>query len=127
MLMKKIIFTLFLITLTGLSISCKTTKEISEDLTAAQIIQLGQDAFESSNYKEAERCYKTVLERFASETATYVEAKYELGHIYIKTKKYDLAKACFTEILEIYDKDTYASLPGSYKKLSQIGLSKIPE
>ena len=125
--MKKTIFTIFMIALTAIFLSCKTTKELSEDLTSAQIIQLGQDAFESSDYKEAERCYKTVIERFSSETATYVEAKYELGHIYIKTKKYDQAKAYFTEILEIYQADIYGSLPGSYKKLAQIGLSKIPE
>lgn len=124
--MKKIIF-ISAIFLTLNLISCKTVKEIPQDLTIAQLIQKGQDAYGIANYEEAETYYLTAIERFGDNTNNYIEAKYELGHLYLKTKKYDKAHAAFTEILELYDYASTGMLPPEYKKLAQIGLSKIPE
>ncbi len=125
--MKKIIFILVNLTFIATFFSCKTTKEIPENSTSIQMIQLGQDAYDRGNYSDAEYYYKETIERYGSDTATYVEALYELGHIYIKTKKYDNAKTCFDEILNVYELDSQNQLPRSYKKLAQIGLSKIPQ
>lgn len=106
--------------------SCATIKELPEDLTAAQIIQKGQNSVIESNWKNAEYCYQTVIERFGTNPVIFVEAKYELGNVYYKSKRYYEAYNTFNEIIELYD---YAggSLPGAYKKLAQIGLGKIPE
>lgn len=124
--MKKLLIILTTL-ITALTLfSCKTIKEIPEDKTSAQIIQMGQNSVSSGDYKSAELCYKTVIERFGSTPQIYVEAQYELGHLYIKQKKYDKAYEIFTEILDLYDQYGLA-LPGSYKKLCQIGLSNIPE
>lgn len=124
--MKKIIFiSILLITLNF--ISCKSTEVVPEDLTIAQLIQKGQDAYGISDYKSAEVYYLTAIERFGDDTNTYIEVKYELGHLYLKTKDYDKAFAAFTEILELYDYASTGLLPPEYKKLAQIGLSKIPE
>lgn len=118
----------FLIALSVLSITaCASIKEIPEDLTAAQIIQLAQNAYDLRDYANAVNCYETVIDRFGSNTIIMIEAKYELGHVYLTEKKYDKAYAIFKEILDIYDQVPYGDLPGSYKKLATIGMSQIPD
>ena len=67
-------------------LSCATIKELPEDLTSAQIIQKGQNALVAGDYKSAEFCYETVIQRFGTNPATFVEAKYELGNAYYKAK-----------------------------------------
>lgn len=124
--MKKL-FTLLTLSILSITIfSCKTVKEIPEGKTSAQIIQMGQNAVSSGDYSSAIFCYQTVIERFGSSPSIYVEAKYELGHVYSKQKKYDQAYKIYTEILELYETNG-AYLPQSYKKLCQIGISHIPD
>ena len=77
--MKKII--ILLSVLLGF-ISCSTVKEIPSDLSAAQLLQLGQNAFESKNYKAAEKYFITTIQRFGTNTNNYIEAQYELAHLY---------------------------------------------
>ena len=124
--MKKLITLAALITISMLFFSCQTLKEIPEDKTSAQIIQMGQNYVGNSEYKSAEFCYNTVIERFGSDPAIYVEANYELGRVYLAQRKYDKAYTIFSEILELYDSYA-ASLPGAYKKLCNISISQIPE
>ena len=93
--------------------------------TSSQIIQMGQNAVTSADYQSAEFCYKTALERFSTNPQVLVEAKYELGNVYLKQKKYALAYAEFSQLLELYDSAPTA-YPSAYKKLAQIGISKIP-
>lgn len=121
--MKKIILTVLA---SIFLISCATLKSVPEDLTASQIIQMGQNYLVTGDYKSAELCYSTVLERYGTNAATYVEAKYELGNVYYKSHQYDKAYDTFTELLDIYGY-SQGQLPGAYKKLAQIGLDKIPE
>lgn len=106
--------------------SCATLKSVPEELTAAQIIQMGQNYLVTGDYKSSELCYKTVLERFGTNANIFVEAKYELGNVYFKSKKYDQAYTEFTELLDIYGY-SQGNLPGAYKKLAQIGIDKIPQ
>lgn len=122
--MKKLVIilsTLFI--LLGIS-SCASVKEIPSDLTANQLIQLGQNAFEAKNYKASEQYFLATIQRFGTNTNTYIGARYELGHLYITTKQYKKAYHIFKEILEMYEYSY--DLPGAYKKLSTIGLNKIP-
>lgn len=115
----------FLLALSG----CKTSeiKEIPEDLSAAQILQLGQDEESAYRYKNAETYFKTVIERFGANPAVYVEARYELGNCYMKEKAYEKAAVCFNEIIEIYNSAPYGSLPTAYQKLANLGLERIPD
>ena len=124
--MKKLIIISAILTLSALFISCRTIKYIPEDKTAAQIMQMGQNCVGNSDYTSAEFCYETAIERYGNDPALYVEAKYELGHAYLRQRKYDKAYAIFTELLDLYDQYGTA-LPGAYKKLCNIGLSQIPE
>lgn len=110
-----------------LATGCKTLKEVPEDLSAAQLIQQGQNSYGSGDYKAAQMYYNAVIDRFGDDTSTYIEARYELGHLFLKTKDFKKAYAAFTEILELYDSASGAAVPASYKKLAQIGIEKIPE
>ncbi len=107
--------------------ACSTVpKEISEDFTAQELIQKGQDAFESGRYKESLAYYTAVTERYTDSLPVYVEASYEIGHLYMKQKKYNLAEPIFLDILSIYDRITPGDLPSAYLKLAQLELKKIP-
>lgn len=123
--MKKINLLILLLSL-FLCFSCNSVKEIPEDKTAAQIIQMGQDALSSGKYLIAENCFLTAIQRYESVPSVYVEAKYELGNVYLKEKKYQNAYTIFNELLSIYEENVYG-LPYAYQKLAKIGLSKIPQ
>lgn len=123
--MKKLSILVPFFVISTIFISCKTITEIPMEKTSAQIIQMGQNAVTSADYKSAEFCYKTALERFPANPQVLVEAKYELGNVYLKQKKYALAYAEFSQLLELYDSAPTA-YPSAYKKLAQIGISKIP-
>lgn len=106
--------------------SCMTIKEIPEDKSAIQILQMGQNAASAGSYPSAELCFNTVIERFGSDPYTLVQAKYELGHIYNKQKKYDKASKEFNEVLILYQ-EYLGAIPPKYKKLAEMGLEKIAE
>lgn len=123
---KKIIIASVIFAGLALFCGCQTVpKEIPEDLDARQLIQRGQDNFDEHRYKAAEKYFNTVLERYGDAPKHYLEAKYELGHLYLKQKKYSAAYDTFMEIEEIY-KSVPVGLPGSYKILCGIELAKIP-
>ena len=126
--MKRFVLIISAVLLLGLA-SCKTTEveNIPADLTAAQLLQLGQDAESASQYKAAEKYFVTTIQRFGLDNAIYVEARYELGNCYLKEKKFDMAKGCFTEILSMYENSGIGELPAAFQKLANIGLGKIPE
>lgn len=112
---------------TILATSCSSTPTIPEDANAMRLIQMGQDAMSLYKYKQAAFYYQAVLHRFGMDTAIYVEASYELGHLYSKLKKWALAAGYYKEILEIFDSAPYGTLPAAYKKLSQMGLDAMSE
>lgn len=125
--MKKLICrTLFIITVSALFFGCGSTpKYVPEDLTAQEMIQKGQDYFEAGKYQHALLYYTTVTERYTDSLPVYVEASYEIGHLYMKMKKYDLARPIFLDILSIYSRITPGEIPTAYQKLSQLELDKI--
>lgn len=126
--MKKTLFLLTILVLAAVIFGCASTKKtIPENLTAAQLIQLGQNEYSSGKYKASEEYYLTVIRRYGMDTAVYIETKYELGHLYVATRDYKKAYDAFSEILEIYEYASVGDLPASYKKLALIGMSKIPE
>lgn len=119
--------TIFLVSLFMLSLfSCKTLEQIPQDKTAAQIIQMGQNYVSAGDYKSAEFCYQTALERYSDTPSVFVEVKYELGNAYLKQKKYSMAFSEFSQLLNLYDENPTA-YPPAYKKLANIGISKIPQ
>ena len=124
--MKKTFTILTTLILSLALVSCMTIKEIPEDKSAIQILQMGQNATAAGSYSSAEFCFNTVIERYGKDPYTLVQAKYELGHIFAKQKKYDKAIVEFNEILTLYQTNLGA-IPPKYKKLAEMGLEKIEE
>ena len=127
--MKKISTLICILALTVVTLSltsCQTVKDIPEDLTAPQILQRGQSYCDAADYKNAEACYLATIDRYGDDTNTYIEAKYELSHLYMKTRNYEKARAGLEEILELYSYAPAGSLPAAYKKLAQLDMEKLP-
>ena len=99
--------------------------DVPEDATRLEIVQLAQTAFDNGFKKKALKYYEVLLQRYGMDTATYVEGRYEIAHIYVKKRKYDLARPMLEEIVEIYASTPPGQLPGAYRKLAQKDLDKI--
>ena len=129
--MKKISLLICTIALSGAlaftAVSCRTVKDIPEDLTAPQLLQKGQTCYDNADYKSAEAYYLATIDRYGDDTNTYIEAKYELAHLYIKKKNYEKARSALDEILELYEYAPSGSIPPAYKKLANIEMAKIPD
>ena len=107
-------------------VSCISSEvDVPEDATRLEIVQLAQTAFDSGFKKKALKYYEVLLQRYGMDTATYVEGRYEIAHIYVKKHKYDLARPMLEEIVEIYSTAQPGQLPGAYRKLAQKDLDKI--
>lgn len=124
--MKKSVFYVFVTACLVSLVSCMSVKEVPLEKTPAQIIQMGQNAASASSYKYAVYCFNTAIDRYGDDANVYAEAKYEIAHVYLKQKKYEKAYDILQELLMIYDYYPTA-LPPAYKKLANIGMSKIPE
>ena len=111
-----------------ITISCKSTEVvIDETMTPQQLIQNGQNEYQSGRYKNALKYYQAVIDRPEVSQASYVEARYEIGHLYMKKKNYKAAKPIFEEIQEIFANTLPGTLPAAYSKLAEIELAKIPD
>ncbi|MBQ9908198.1 MAG: hypothetical protein IJM48_00180 [Treponema sp.] len=120
----KIFFTIALFA--ALFASCSSTpKEIPSDLTAQELIQKGQSEFENGRYKASLKYYSAVTERFIDNPAVYAEATYEIGHLFMKQKKYDKAETVFQNLLDLYASAQPGLMPGSYRKLAELEMEKI--
>nr|MCR4822000.1 tetratricopeptide repeat protein [Treponema sp.] len=89
--------------------------------------QKGQAEFENGRYKASLAYYNTVTERYADTPAVYAEATYEIGHLYMRQKKYDKAEAIFQDLVSLYASAQPGTMPGAYNKLAQIQLETIKE
>lgn len=108
--------------------SCKSTPVIiTDDMTAQELIQKGQDAYQKGKYKNSQKYYQAVIDRYGTDVSLYVEAQYEIGHLYMKQKKYKQAEPYFQEIKEIFANSIPGTLPAAYNKLADIEIAKIPE
>lgn len=125
----KRIYLIFSLVLLALFSSCASTEveNIPENLSAAQLLQLGQDAESESLYKKAEAYFNATIQRFGLDNAVYIEARYELGCCYLKEKKNEKAEVCFKEILSMYADAAAGSLPPEFEKLAQLKMKKIHE
>lgn len=110
-----------------LSACSSVPSEIPEDLTAQELIQKGQNEFENGRYKASLRYYNAVTERYADSPPVYAEATYEIGHLFMRQKKYDKAEPIFQDLLDLYAQSQPGTMPGAYQKLAQLEIEKINE
>ncbi len=106
--------------------SCQTIPEIPEDMSAQEMIQNGQSAYEDGKNKVALAYFNEVVARYGDNPALYVEARYEIGHLYMKKKDYKNAVPVLEEIRDIYPQVQPGTLPGAYEKLANLELAKVP-
>ena len=95
-------------------------------MTPQQLIQNGQNEAQKGKYKNALKYYQAVIDRPEVTPANYIEARYEIGHLYMKKKDYKAARPIFEEIQEMFLNTMPGTLPEAYNKLTDIGLAKIP-
>jgi tetratricopeptide (TPR) repeat protein len=107
--------------------SCSSVPNISETDSPAEIIQRAQEASDRNKYKLAQLYYEALLERAGSNIDLVITAKYEIGFVYYKQKKYKLAASELNEVLEIFDSPDAILFPKQYKVLTQIVLDRISE
>ncbi len=123
----KTVATIFIFTAIFTTSSCSSSKvAIPDSLSAQELIQKGQTAFDNNQYKLSLRYYNAAIERFGSRGAIYVEASYEIAHVYMKQKKYEEALPILRSLEAIFNNTAPGALPAAYKKLTQIELAKIP-
>ena len=100
---------------------------VSDNLTAAELIQRGQEASDKNRYNVSLQYYEALIERFPFDLDNVIAAEYEKAFIYYKQKKYSMAKTGFNDLLERYNTPDEELLPPKFKILSNIVLSKIEE
>jgi outer membrane protein assembly factor BamD (BamD/ComL family) len=98
---------------------------IPDDITAAELIQRGQEASDRNRYVVSLQYYEAILERFPSDLANVCAAEYEIAFIHYKQKKYAEAKDEFRDLLGRYEDPDEELLPPQFKILSAKILGKI--
>jgi outer membrane protein assembly factor BamD (BamD/ComL family) len=111
------------------AVSCVSTGpiEVPDGLTAAELIQRGQEASDKNRYNVSLQYYEAVTERFPYDIDNVIAAEYEIAFIHYKQKNYALSKTEFTSLLARYNTPDQELLPAQYKILSNIVLGKIAE
>ena len=105
----------------------KSKKEVPQEASDREIIQMAQEAFNNNNFKLSEHYYTVLLQRYGNNTLDYIIGKFERAHIAVRMKDYDTAVPILREIIQIYDDAPTGELPASYRVLAQNDLKKIPE
>ena len=111
------------------AVSCVSTGpvEIPDGLTAAELIQRGQEASDKNRYDVSLQYYEAVTERFPYDIDSVIAAEYEIAFIHYKQKNYELSKTEFNSLLARYNTPDQELLPAQFKILSNIVLGKIAE
>ena len=108
--------------------SCTTGPTvIPEGLTPAELIQRAQEASDRNRYEVSLQHYETLIERFPFDIDNIIAAEYEIAFIHYKQKKFDIAKAEFTDLLERYNSPDEELLPPQFKILTLKIMEKIEE
>ena len=116
------------IALVFLAAGCQSApKDIPEDLTAEELINLAQASYDQGNVKAAQAYYETIIIRYGHQMDKLVEAEYEIAHLKVKEKKWQQAIPDLQRILSYYESDVDGTLPPAFRKLVEIDMAKIPE
>ncbi len=119
---------LLLIGFLAFLVGCVTNlPPIAPDATAMEISQRGQEYLDIKQYDKAKEVYELLLERYGQDSAVYAEANFEIGHIYIKQKKWEDAYIILSALHNMYELGLDRNLPPSYGRLTELDLEKIPE
>jgi len=118
----------FLIVLAAslLLFSC-VTANITPGMSAAELIQRGQEAMDRNRYKVAIQYYEALHENYKTNIDLVITAEYHIGFIHYKQGKLEQARGELTAVLEYYNSPDEELYPQHFKKLSIIVLNSIEE
>jgi len=124
----RIINTAVVLAATLLAVSCASGPvTIPDNLSPPELIQRAQEASDRNRYEDSLQYYRTLIERFPFDIDNIIAAEYEIAFIHYKQKKYDVAKAEFTELLQRYNTPDEELLPQQFKILSLKIMATIEE
>ncbi|MDX9826207.1 MAG: hypothetical protein RBT73_00505 [Spirochaetia bacterium] len=108
-------------------ISCATRlAPVPEDASSAEIIQRAQERSDTYDWKGAQYYYRILQARFPNDLNLQATAMYELAFIEYKQGHNDAAKAGFQNVLALYETPEGASLPQTWKILTEKVMAKLP-
>jgi outer membrane protein assembly factor BamD (BamD/ComL family) len=128
--MRKHLFFLLLaagVALAFLSSCASEPPVISEDVSAAELIQRAQEASDRSDWETAILYYETARARFGTDSTVLVACEYETAFIHYKQNLFALAEEEFTALIAKYESSEGSSLPPSYLILARKVLPKVQE
>lgn len=102
-------------------------KDIPQNLSAEELINLAQASYDGGNVKAAQAYYEAIIIRYGDQLDKLVEAEYEIAHLKVKQKKWQQAIPDLQRILSYYETDTTGALPAAFKKLAELDMAKVPE
>jgi tetratricopeptide (TPR) repeat protein len=100
---------------------------VSEGLSAAELIQRGQEASDKNRYNQALQYYEAILERFPGDIDDVCAAEYEIAFIHYKQKLYVEARRELEALLLRYAAPDSEFLPPQFKILANIALGRLTE
>ena len=122
--MKKLTFLVLIMTL--IFGACVSTLNISDDLSAAELIQRAQEASDRNQYNIALKYYQALYDR--NETLDLnITAEYEIAFIHYKQGDYNQARDKFETLLEHYKTRDRELLPRHFERLAVIVLDRIDD
>ena len=110
-----------------LLLSCATKANITSEMSAAELIQRGQEAMDKNRYKAAIQYYEALHENNKTNIDLVITAEYHIGFIHYKQGKFDIARSELTAVLDYYNSPDEELYPQHFKKLSQIVLNSMEE
>jgi tetratricopeptide (TPR) repeat protein len=110
-----------------LSACGSTPQNISEDLSAEELVQRAQEASDRNRYAAALRYYQALRERNQTNIDWICTADYEIAFIHYKQKKYEEARQELNTLLLRYETPDAELLPQQFKRLAGIVLNSIDE
>ncbi|MDR0321598.1 MAG: tetratricopeptide repeat protein [Treponema sp.] len=122
--MNKVFFTLIVALLLS---ACGTAVNITDETSAAELIQRGQEALDRNRYNAALQYYQALYDRNRSNIDLVITAEYHIANIHYKQKKYEQARAELNALLEYYNSPDEELLPQHFKRLAQIVLQSIDD
>jgi len=121
--MNKFIFAFVIVILFS---SCLTAK-ITDDMSAAEIMQRAQEAMDRNSYNVAAQYYRVLHERNQTNIDLVITAEYHLAFIHYKQGRYEQAREELNKVLGYYNSRDQELLPQHFKRLAQVVLESITE
>ena len=121
---KHVLFALIIIFIFS---ACKSTVNITSNMSSAELIQRGQEAMDRNRYDTALQYYQALYDRNRTNLDLIITAEYHIAFIHYKQRRYALARQEFNAVLAYYNTPDEILLPAHFKRLSQIVLERIDE